>query len=158
MCHEITYDTVVKSCGVGGGGAGGESAPQKFWFAENLSKIPENPGIHPALFDFKTWHPKFAEKHMKAFFWRPHPKRCSWSLWEKDSRQNCTKNFSSKFGEIRAKFLRTPKICLLLHLWWKGTSASIAPFWKGSGGNAPAMPPSSGVPVYIILHSLYSLW
>ena len=27
------------------------------------------------------------------------------------------KNFSGNFGEIRAKIFRTPKICLLLHLW-----------------------------------------
>jgi len=28
------------------------------------------------------------------------------------------------------------------------------PFWKIRGGNAPAMPPFSGVPVHIILHAL----
>jgi len=33
--------------------------------------------------------------------------------------QKFHKNFSGKFGEIRAKILRTPKICLLLHLcYW----------------------------------------
>ena len=30
--------------GVGGGGAGDETAPQKFWFDENADKIPQNPG------------------------------------------------------------------------------------------------------------------
>ena len=32
------------------------------------------------------------------------------------------------------KILRTPKICLLLHLWWKGTSAPVAPLLKGQRG------------------------
>jgi len=54
---------------------------------------------------------------------------------------------------VRAKN-RIPKMCLLLHLWWKATSAPVAPFMKGQRGNAPAMPPFSGVPVHIILHAL----
>ena len=51
---------------------------------------------------------------MQKNTWRPffggHTKiRSSWSLWEKICRQKSNKNFSAKFGEIRAKILRTPK-------------------------------------------------
>jgi len=43
--HEITYDTVMKSSGVSGGVSG---VNQKFSFAENLGKSPENPGKNSA--------------------------------------------------------------------------------------------------------------
>jgi len=33
-----------------------------------------------------------------------------------------------------SNILRTPNICLLLHLWWKGTSAAVAPLLKGQRG------------------------
>ena len=84
---------------------------QKFWFAENLSKIPENLGINGA-------QPCFTSKNgthgLRKNTWRPFlgghtKKKSSWSFWEKICRKNCTKNFSGKFGEIRAKILRTPK-------------------------------------------------
>jgi len=51
------------------------------------------------------------------------------------------KTFRASLGKFGQKSFAVPKICLLLHLWWKGTSASIVPFWKGRGGNAPAIPP-----------------
>jgi len=39
-------------------------------------------------------------------------------------------------------------------LLWKSTPAPVVLFLKGRGTNAPAMPPLSGVPVHIILHTL----
>jgi len=48
--YEITYDTAMKSSGIGSGGGGARGGLgvrvhlQKFWFAENMGKIPENPG------------------------------------------------------------------------------------------------------------------
>jgi len=45
-------------------------------------------------------------------------------LWEKICGQKAHKNFSGKFGEIRAKILRTPKICLFLHLCDKASAMS----------------------------------
>jgi len=60
---------------------------------ENLSKIPENPA---------KWRPTFAEKHIKTYFWRSY--------------QKVTQKLFGQVWEIRAKILRTPKICLLLHL------------------------------------------
>jgi len=48
------------SSGVGAEGAGGASAPQKFWFVENPDKIPENSGTDISkplfcLFDQWDW-------------------------------------------------------------------------------------------------------
>jgi len=48
-----------------------------------------------------------------------------------------TKVAQKLFGQVwgnPGKILRTPKICLLLHLWWKGTSASVAPLLNGQSG------------------------
>jgi len=36
----------------------------------------------------------------------------------------------------------------------KAPPPPLPPFWKGKGGNVPAMFPFSGLPVYIILHAL----
>jgi len=41
-----------------------------------------------------------------TLFWRSHQKK---RLWEKPCRQKSHENVSGKFGEIRAKILRTPK-------------------------------------------------
>ena len=97
----------------------------------------------------------FAKKHMKTSC--GHTKKglndlCGRKFVDK----SCRNSFSGKFGKIRAKFLRIPKKFLLLHLWWKGTSAPLPPFWKDRGGNALAMTPFVGVPVHIILHALFT--
>ena len=49
-----------------------------------------------------------------------------------------TKSFSGKFKEIRKKFFATPKICLLLKLWRKSTSAPVAPLLKGQRDKCPS--------------------
>jgi len=57
------------------------------------------------LFDFKKWRPKFAENYRKTFF-GGHTKK---GLHDLRGRafvgKSCTKKFSLKFGEIRAKIL-----------------------------------------------------
>jgi len=100
--------------------------------------------------------PKVCRKNMKTFFRSYTKKRFSWSLWRICVGKSCTKNFSGKFLGKSGKILRTPKICLLLHLWWKGTSAPVATLLKGQRGNALAIPPFSGVPVHIILRALFT--
>ena len=44
---------------------------QKFWIFWKSEKNPWKSGYkwRPALFDFKKWYPRFAEKHMKTTFW-----------------------------------------------------------------------------------------
>ena len=59
-------------------------------------------------------------------------------------------NSCNKF--VSSRTWRTMKLPVIL--LWKRTSASVAPFWKGRGGNGPAMPPFSSVPVHTILHAL----
>ena len=94
----------------------------------------------------------------KQWCWRSHQKRSSWSLWEKICGKNCPKSFSGKFGEIRAKILRTlknlpaPTPMMKRHL-----SLHCPSFERSEGEMPPAMPPFSGVPVHSILHSLYLL-
>ena len=57
--------------------------------------------------------------HVGRITWRPffggHPKNdlCG----RKYSHKELPENFSDTFGEIRARIFRTPKFCLLLHLW-----------------------------------------
>ena len=89
------------------------------------------------FFDFKKWHPIFAWKHTWPYCEGYTKKSSSWSLWEKIYRQKLHKNFSGKFGEIRAKFY-TPEICLLLYPWWKVTSAPVAPRLKVQRGIGPS--------------------
>jgi len=43
---------------------------------------------------------------MKTFFWKSSQKL---SVWEEILIQRVAENFLGKFGEIRAKILRTPK-------------------------------------------------
>jgi len=62
------------------------------------------------------------QKHMKTFF-GGHTKKGLHNLCGRICRQKLYKNFSGKFGEIRAKILRTPKILpspipvITCHFW-----------------------------------------
>ena len=120
------------SSGVGGGGAGGANAPpkvlicQKFgqnpWkFGQNLWKSGWNPWKSRAkslksdqkwrstFFDFKKWRPTFAEKHSLRPILEVTPKTDLHVLLGENWGQKVHKSFSGKFGEIRAKILRTPR-------------------------------------------------
>jgi len=115
---------------------GVQAQPQKFWFvknfcktSENLGKIPENPG---KSCDQRCLTSKMApnvcrKAQLRPFFGGHTINRSSCSLWDKICGQKAHKNFSGKLGEIGAKILRTPKICLLLHLWlhWLGVKATM---------------------------------
>ena len=68
---------------------------------------------------------------MKTIFRGYTKNRSSWSLREKICRQKLRKKLFGQVWRNSGKILRTPKICLLLHLWSKGISASIVPLWKG---------------------------
>ena len=75
-----------------------QTHPQKFWFVENPDKIPENPGKNGAQ--------RLQKNKGRPFLERSLQKTSSWSLWEKILKSH---NFTSKFGKIRAKILRTSK-------------------------------------------------
>jgi len=126
-----------------------QAHPQKFWFAENLGKKGSN------VVWLEKMAPKVCIKIHEDLFFEVTPKRglhdfCGW----KYIGRSCTKSFSGKFGEIRGKSFAPQTFCLLLHLWWKGTSAPLPLFRKGRGENALAMPPFSSVPMHIFLHAL----
>ena len=94
--------------------AGVQDHPQKFWFVESPGKIPENLGKNGAQCCLTSKNgAQRLQKNMKAFL-EVTPKKVfsSWSLWEKISRQKSHNSFLGKFGEIRAKILRIPKILL----------------------------------------------
>ena len=99
---------------------------------ENLGKILENPGKNgfwksrqnpwksgqkwdPTLFLKK----KAPKTHVKTFV-GDHTKK-GLDLCGRQFVGKTRRNFSCKLGEIRAKILHTPKICLLLHLWFRWT-------------------------------------
>jgi len=119
MWIKVNLLTLLLISGVGGGGAGGASAPLKFWCGENPGKVPENSGkirgnlgkllitrakMAPNLLWFEKIGAQRVQNHMKTFF--SFQKRSS---WENTRTKKWLKNFSGKFGEIRAKILRTPK-------------------------------------------------
>ena len=138
---------------------GREQQPQQF----AKSQIFRTAHINILCYISKTETQTVEKRHCRK---APTPEKVSCSHTKKGLHDLCWRKFVSKIAQktfrvslekFGQKSFALPKICLLLHLWWTGTSASIAPFWKGRGGNAPAMPPFSSVPAHIILHSLHWL-
>jgi len=74
---------------------------------ENVRKLPAITGKNGA---------QRVENHMKTFFWRLSQKMFVICAGENIRTKNSPKNFSGKFGVIRAKSVSHPKICLRLHL------------------------------------------
>ena len=145
--YEITYDTVMKNSGACWRWV--SSAPPKVL-------ICWKPGQHSwksawkwrqTLLDLKN-----GAQGLQKITWRPFlevtPKKVFMIC------KSCTKTFRESLLKFGQKSFTTPKISLLLNLWWKSTSAPVAPLLKGQGMNTPAIPPSSGVPVHINLHAL----
>jgi len=143
----------MKSSVVGDGSAGVQDRPQKFWFAENLGKISENPGknsTHRCL----TSKKKGLQKNTWTSFWRSHQKKLFVIFTGKNLQAKVAqKTFRSSLGKFGHTSFSPPKFCLLLHVW-KGISVPVAPLLKGQKRKCPAMPQFSGVPVHIILHAL----
>jgi len=116
--------------------------PQKFWFAENLAKsLKIRVKIAPNVAWFKKMVPKVCRKNTWRPFQEATPKKVLDLCGRKFAGERCTNNFSGKLGDMRAKILRAknriPKMCLLLHLWWKGTCAPLPPFLKGQREKCP---------------------
>ena len=111
----------------------------------------------PNLAWLQNMAPKICRKSHEDLSWGHTKKGLHDLRWREFVGQSCTKNFSWKFGKIQAKILRhtknfpAPKPVMKRHL-----RPRCSPFER-RGMNAPAMPPSSGVPVHINLHALSSL-
>ena len=125
---------------------------------------------HPQRFDLlKIWvrtppkvawlqkmAPKVCRKTHEDLFWRSHQKKVfKWSLWEKLCRQKLHKKF---FGQLWGNSGKDPSppqnfACCYTNDE-KAPPIPLPHFRKDREGNAPAMPPFSGVPVHIILHAL----
>jgi len=147
----------MKSSGVRDGCA---NAAPKVLICWNSGQNPCKSGQkwHPTLLDLKKWRPRFAEKPMKTFFGGQFKKRSWWTLWEKNCRQSCTNNF---YGQVwgHAGKNRTPKMCLLKHLWCTGTSSPVAPHFEKTEAEMPPSCVHSPASLCILFYtqSLHSL-
>jgi len=93
---------------------------------KNVRKIPENPGKQPKNTDktgaprcliLKNWHLTCAESYENLFLKVISKAGVHDLCGRKYSHKDLPENFSGMFGKIRARISRTPKICLLQHLW-----------------------------------------
>jgi len=98
----LLWKAVVFEVGV----QGLQAHPQKFWVTENLGKNPENPCKNSAQ---RCLTSRNGAEGLHKNTWRPFfggytKKRSSHDLCgRKFVGKSCTKNFSDKFGEIRAE-------------------------------------------------------
>ena len=117
------------------GEQGVQTHPLKFWFAENLGKIPENPGKYSVQ---RCLTSKNGDQGLHKNTWRPFleatPKKLLRDLCgRKFVGKSCTKILSGKFREIRAKILCTPKN-LSAPTPTKRHFCPVAPLLKGQKG------------------------
>jgi len=153
--HEITYDVVKKSSGVGGGGWRCKRTPKSFDLLKILATtLIIRVKIVPNVAWIQKTAPKVCRKTYEDLFWRSHQKRSWWSLWIKFVEKSCTKPFSGKFGKFGQKSFANPKMCQLLNLWWKGTSAAVAPLLKGQRDECPRHVSIFRRPCAYYLHAL----
>jgi len=146
-----------------------QAHPQKFWFAENFGKsfTKRNLGksgalkirvkMAPNVVWFQKMTPKVCIKTHEDLFLEVTPKRGLHDFCgRKFVGKTCTKNFSGKFGKIRAKSFAPQKFACSYTYDEKAPPTPLPIFWQGRGGNALVMPPFSVVPVRIILHALFT--
>jgi len=144
-----------KLSGVGGGGCRGyKRIPKSFdlskiWakllkilakslkiWANNLSREnhwKSRQKSCPTLFVFKNGAQHLQKNKWRSFF-GSHTKNGLHDLCgRKFVGKSCTKTFRANLGEIRAKILRTLKICLLLHLcltWLLSMQEKVDEMWR----------------------------
>ena len=102
----------------------------------DLLKIWEtSPKIRVKMAPNLAWlqkrRPSFAENHMKTFFGGHTTKGLHDLRGREFVGKSCTKNFSWKFGEIRAKILRHTKIFPAVKPMMKRHLRPVAPLLKG---------------------------
>ena len=148
----LLWKAVVLELGV----HGLQAHPQKFWFAEYLSKSPDSPGKNGAkrCLTSQGGAQVCIKKH-EDLISEVTRKRGLHDLCGRKF-AGCTKNFSGKSWEIRAKSFAPPKFACSYIYDEKAPPLPLPLFWKGGRGNALAMTPFSGIPVHIILRALFT--
>jgi len=137
-----------------------QAHPQKVWFVPNLGKIPENPGENGTQRCLISKNgAQGLQKPHEDLFWRSHQKKAFMIFVGEQLQVKVAQiTFRASLGKCGQK-IAPPKMCLLLHLWWKGNSAPrCPPFWKNRGGNAPlCLHFPASVCILFCTRSLYSL-
>jgi len=125
----------MKSSGVGGGSAGSQAYPQKFWFAENLGKSLNTwLKIAPNVVWLQKMAPTICIKIHEDLFFELTPKRGLHDLCgRKFAGKSCTKTFRASLGKLGKSF--APQKFACSYTWWKGIFAPVALFWKSRNGN-----------------------
>ena len=139
---------------------------QNFWFGENPGKIPENPGkirrnLDKICENFRKIPENLGKllEHMskngaqRLLIWKQMAPNVlcfeemapNMLFVRKYPHKKWPKKFSGKFGEIRTKILRTPKICLLLHLC---THMTLRAGLRGARGAIAPGPRCKGDPLW----------
>jgi len=99
--------------------------------------------------------PKVCRKTHEDLFLRPHQKQVIIILAGEILLANVAqKPFRACLGKFRKRSFAPKKFVCCYTNHEKGTSDPIALVLKGQRGKYPAMPPFSGVPMHIILHTL----
>jgi len=113
--------------------------------------------IAPNVVWLQKLAPKVCIKTHEELFLVVTPKRDLHDLCgRKFVSKSCTKNFSGKFGEIRAKSFAPQKFSCPYTYDEKAPPTPLPLFWKGRGENALAMSPFSGVRAYCSTRTLFT--
>jgi len=147
----LLWKAVVLEMGV----KGLQADPQKFWFAENLGKSPENPGKIGAQ---RCLASKHGAQGLQKKTWRPCFGGCTNLCGRKFVGRSCTKNFSRKFGEIRAKSFAHQKFAGSYTYDEKAPPPRCLSFERVEGEMlSPCLHSPASLCILFYTHSLYSL-
>ena len=128
------------------------SAPQKFWFADNLSKSPENPGKNGAQCCLTSKNgAQCLHENTRDLILEVTPKTGLHDLCGRNFiGKSCTKTFRASLGKFGQNFAPQKFACFYSYDE-KSPPPPLPLDWKGIRGKALTMPAFSGASVHIIL-------
>ena len=129
--------------------------PQKFWFAENLGKSPENWGKNGIQCCMTSKNAaQCLHGNTRDLILKVTPKRGLHDLCgRKFIGKSCTKTFRACLGKFGQNF--APQKFACFYIYDEKSPPPYCPsFERAEGKRSPPMPPFSGASVHIILHAL----